>query len=61
MAVHYTPVEVEIDGELTPVPMGAVAFKYQDAVEAACWLYDEREAREIARQDPSAIVWVDRR
>jgi hypothetical protein len=61
MAVQPTPVEVVIDGERTPVPMGAVAFKYEDAVEEACWLYDQREAEEIARQDPTAVVWVEPR
>ena len=61
MAIQHTPVEVVIDGEPTPVPQGAVAFKYEDAVEEACWLYDEAEAEQIARVDPSVVVWVNPR
>ncbi|MFZ0217683.1 MAG: hypothetical protein WAM30_17275 [Candidatus Dormiibacterota bacterium] len=50
-----------IDGEPTAVPTGAVAFKYDDAVESACWLFDAEEAEQIAREDPAVIVWAGRR
>jgi hypothetical protein len=62
MAVHPAPTElIVIDDEPTPVPPGAVAFKYDDAIESACWLYDEAEALQIEREDPSVIVWVSGR
>jgi hypothetical protein len=50
-----------IDGEPMAVPSGAVAFKYDDAVEAACWLFEAEEAEQIAREDPAVIVWAGRR
>ena len=39
-------------------PAGAVAYKYADPTEDARWIYDAYEAREIAAEDPSLIVWV---
>lgn len=59
MAIHPAPTEfLVIDDEPTPVPPGAVAFKYDDAIESACWLYDQAEAEQIEREDPSVIVWA---
>lgn len=48
----------EIHGEITTVPAGAVAYKYADPTEDARWIYDADEAREIAAEDPSLIVWT---
>lgn len=39
-------------------PEGAVAYKYADPTEDARWIYDADEAREIAAEDPSLIVWT---
>lgn len=39
-------------------PAGAVAYKYADPTEDARWIYDADEAREIAAEDPSLIVWT---
>lgn len=48
-----------INGVVTAVPDGAVAYKYTDPTEEARWIYDDAEARDIAREDPSLIVWVE--
>lgn len=49
----------EINGEITTVPAGAVAYKYADPTEDACWLYSEDDVRDIEREDPSLIVRVE--
>ena len=43
---------------MAEAPAGAVAYKYADPTEDARWIYDAYEAREIAAEDPSLIVWV---
>lgn len=40
-------------------PEGAVAYKYADPTEDACWLYSEDDVRDIEREDPSLIVRVE--
>ena len=49
---------ISINGIPTTVPAGAVAYKYADPTEDARWIFDADEAREIAAEDPSLIVWV---
>lgn len=49
---------IAINGKSTPVPAGAVAYKYADPTEDARWIYDEDDARDIEREDPSLIVRV---
>lgn len=41
-----------------PTPADAVAYKFGDPTEDARWITDADEAREIAAEDPSLIVWV---
>lgn len=48
-----------INGRPTEAPEGAVAFKYADPIEDARWIGDEDEARDIAGDDPTLIVWVE--
>ena len=50
---------VLINGTAAATPTNAVAYKYADPTEDARWITDEREARKIASEDPSLIVWVD--
>lgn len=50
-----------IEGEPKLVPDGAVAWKQNDAVEDACWLYDLGEAESIDRADPGVVLWVPSR
>lgn len=47
-----------INNTETPAPAGAVAWKYADATEDARWIYDQAEADDIAREDPSLIERV---
>lgn len=49
---------IKINGQDVDVPTGAVAWKYNDPIEDARWLYDESEAREIASVDPSLVAWA---
>jgi hypothetical protein len=58
MAIMEQPEILLIDGEPTEVPDGAVAWKQTDAVEDACWLYDEAEAQAIERDDPGVVLWT---
>jgi len=58
MAITELPETLMIDGEPTPVPPGAVAWKQTDAVEDACWLYDVAEAEEIEHDDPGVVLWT---
>lgn len=58
MAIKEPSEVLVIDGEPTPVPLGAVAWKETDAVEDACWLYDEAEAEAIDREDPGVVIWA---
>jgi len=51
-----TQTTITINGVATQVPSGAVAYKYADPTEDARWIYDEAEALEIEREDPSLIV-----
>ena len=44
--------------ESAEAPEGAVAYKYADPTEDARWIFDADEAREIAAEDPSLIVWA---
>ena len=39
------------------MPTRAVAYKHADPTEDARWVYDDDEAREIAREDISLIVY----
>jgi len=48
----------KINGELTPAPDGAIAWKYNDPTEDARWVTDQDEYEEIARIDPSLLVDV---
>jgi len=45
--------------ESAEAPEGAVAYKYADPTEDACWLYSEDDVRDIEREDPSLIVRVE--
>jgi len=47
-----------INGSMVAVPDGAVAYKYADPTEAARWIYDVAEAKDIEGEDPSLIVWA---
>lgn len=58
MAIERLSEILVIDGEPTPVPAGAVAWKQTDALEDACWLYDETEAEAIEREDPGVVLWT---
>ena len=58
MAITKLPEILVIDGEPMPVPPGAVAWKETDAVEDACWLYDEAQAEAIDREDPGVVIWT---
>jgi hypothetical protein len=40
-------------------PDGAIAYKYSDPIENARWIYDQREARKIAAEDPNLLVWLE--
>jgi len=51
--------DIKINGTTVAAPRDAVAYKYQDPVEEAKWIYDPEEAREIEREDPGLIVWVE--
>lgn len=61
MVIKEQPEILVIDGEPTEVPEGAVAWKQTDALEDACWLYDEVEARAIERGDPGVVLWTPSR
>lgn len=61
MAIKEPPEMLVIDGEPTPVPPGAVAWKQTDAVEDACWLFDTAEAEAIERADPGVVLWAPSR
>lgn len=56
-----TMTTIEINGEHTEVPAGAVAYKFADPTESARWITDRVEARQIEREDPSLIVWADKK
>lgn len=49
---------ITINGSTVTVPEGAVAWKHADPTEDARWLFDAAEAAEVAREDPSLIVWA---
>jgi hypothetical protein len=49
---------IRINGVETAVPEGAVAYKYADPTEDARWVYDEDDAADIRREDPSLLVEV---
>lgn len=61
MITNEQPETLMIDGEETEVPAGAVAWKQADAVEDACWLYDEVEAKTIDHDEPGVVVWTPSR
>ena len=44
-----------INGVMVVMPAGAVAYKYADAVEGACWLYTEANVSDIEKIDASLI------
>jgi len=48
---------VIINGTAVAMPTRAVAYKHADPTEDARWVYDDDEAREIAREDISLIVY----
>jgi hypothetical protein len=52
------PGYIRINGVETAVPEGAVAYKYADPTEDARWVYDEDDAADIRREDPSLLVEV---
>ena len=47
-----------INGAMVEAPENAVAWKYNDPIEPARWVYDTDEARDIEGEDNSLIVWV---
>ncbi len=47
---------IRINGVDTPVPAGAIGWKYADPTEGARWIYDEADLRAIRREDPSLVV-----
>ena len=49
---------IEINGIPTEAPADAVAYKYADALQDACWLYSEDDVRDVEREDQSLIVRV---
>lgn len=49
---------VVINGKKKRAPTNAIAYKYEDPVEGARWVYDESDLNEIKRADPSLIVQV---
>ena len=49
--------QIAINGVLTDVPAGAVAYKFADPVEGARWVYDDDDAREISKEDPSLLIY----
>ena len=49
---------ITINGLEITVPRGAVAWKYNDPLEYARWIYDQDKAVEIQRKDPTLIVWA---
>lgn len=55
--MHMTT--IEINGIPTDIPAGAIAYKYADPIEGACWLYTEDDVRDVEREDPSLIVRVE--
>lgn len=50
---------IKINGIPTEAPAGAIAYKYADPTDGACWLYSEDDVRDIEREDPSLIVRVE--
>lgn len=50
---------IQINGQPTQVPEGAIAYKYADPIEDARWVYDEADLRDIRREDPSLLVMVE--
>jgi len=53
-----TTAYAEINGELVEAPEGALAWKYNDPIESARWLYDENEIADIEGEDCSLIERV---
>ncbi len=47
-----------INGTAIAAPPGALAYKYADPIDDACWIYDETELCDIRREDPSLIVEI---
>lgn len=47
---------IQINGTPTQVPAGAIAWKYADPTEAGRWVFEARDAEDIAREDPSLLV-----
>jgi len=47
---------VYINGESVPVPPGAIAYKYADPTQDARWVFDEQDARDIARKDSNLLI-----
>ena len=50
---------VVINGVTVAAPPGAVAYKYADPIEDACWVFDAQAARRVEIEDSNLIVWVD--
>ena len=48
--------DIKINGEMTKVPDGAIAWKYTDPTEGARWVYDYVDLISIIAEDPSLIV-----
>lgn len=47
---------VIINGTPVAPPEGAIAYKYNDPIEDARWIYEEDDLQAIAAEDPSLIV-----
>lgn len=47
--------DIKINNVVIAMPAGAVAYKYADPIDDACWIFDEDEANEIEREDPALI------
>jgi hypothetical protein len=51
--------DVVINGVTVAAPEGAIAYKYADPTEDARWVYLTADAREIEREDPGLLAWVE--
>lgn len=50
---------IDINGEATEVPTGAIAYKHADPTEDARWVYENWDLVEIRAQDPGLLIMVD--
>lgn len=50
--------DIMINGTPTTPPSGAIAWKYNDPIERARWIYNMAEANEISRDDSGLLVWA---